>query len=97
MTENLTGKKKGEALSMNVIVVAVIALIILIVLIVVFSGRMGIFNRGVNSCEDKGGQPYSGSTGNADCIQAGGTPSGPYFEEQSGKKVENTICCILSK
>lgn len=89
--------KKADGLSMNVIVVAVIALIVLIVIVVVFSGRMGIFNRGVNSCEDKGGIPKEGVSANTDCIEAGGIPSGPYFEEKTGKKIENTICCIIKK
>jgi hypothetical protein len=84
--------KKGEALSMNVIVVAVIALIILIVLIVVFSSRMGIFNKGVNSCKDKGGTEMPG---NVECIQAGGTPIGPYFDEDTGVKSKNSICCAI--
>jgi hypothetical protein len=86
-------KKKGEALSMNVIVVAVIALIILIVLIVVFSSRMGIFNKGVNSCKDKGGVE---KPSNVDCITAGGTPIGPYFEENTGIK-RDTVCCAIKE
>ena len=39
--------KKGEALTLNVIVIAALALIVLVVLIMVFTGRIGIFQQGV--------------------------------------------------
>jgi hypothetical protein len=85
-------QKKGEALSMNVIVVAVIALIVLIILIVVFASRMGIFNKGVNSCKDKGGIAMPS---NVECIQSGGTPIGPLFDETTGiKDPQNKVCCV---
>jgi len=35
--------KKGQGLSLNVIIVAAIALIVLVVLIAIFTGRLGIF------------------------------------------------------
>ena len=35
--------KKGQGLSLNVIIVAAIALIVLVVLVMVFTGRIGIF------------------------------------------------------
>ena len=85
--------KKGD-LSINVIVVAVIALVVLIVLIVIFAGRINLFNQGVNSCTDKGGIQYSS---NVDCIQEGGTPSGPFIDRTSGKPVGTDICCIIKK
>ncbi|HLC52553.1 MAG TPA: hypothetical protein VJI98_04885 [Candidatus Nanoarchaeia archaeon] len=37
--------KKGQGLSLNVIIVAALALIVLVVLIVVFTGRIAIFDR----------------------------------------------------
>lgn len=39
--------KKGQGLSLNVIIVAALALIVLVVLIMVFTGRIGIFTKGV--------------------------------------------------
>lgn len=39
--------KKGQGLSLNVIIIAALALIVLVVLIMVFTGRIGIFERGV--------------------------------------------------
>lgn len=40
--------KKGQGLSMNVIIIAAIALLVLVVLIAIFSGRMGIFSKDLN-------------------------------------------------
>jgi hypothetical protein len=39
--------KKGQGLSLNVIIVAALALIVLVVLVVVFTGRISIFEKGV--------------------------------------------------
>jgi len=40
--------KKGQGLSLNVIIVAALALIVLVVLIMVFTGKIGVFDRGVS-------------------------------------------------
>ena len=40
--------KKGDTLTLNVIVVAALALIVLVVLIMVFTGRISIFEQGVS-------------------------------------------------
>ncbi|MBU0456620.1 MAG: hypothetical protein ABH824_03950 [Nanoarchaeota archaeon] len=40
--------KKGQGLSLNVIIVAALALIVLVVLIMVFTGRIGIFQSGLD-------------------------------------------------
>ena len=44
--------KKAQGLSLNTIIIASLVLIVLIVLILVFSGRMGIFNLGLNDATD---------------------------------------------
>ena len=41
--------KKGQGLSLNVIIVAALALIVLVVLIVVFTGRIAVFDKGVGA------------------------------------------------
>ena len=46
--------RKSQGLSINAIIIAVIALVVLVVLIAIFTGRIGIFSKGVsevNSCE----------------------------------------------
>jgi aerobic-type carbon monoxide dehydrogenase small subunit (CoxS/CutS family) len=44
--------KKGQGMSLNVIIIAALALIVLVVLIAIFMGRIGTFKGGV----DKAGQ-----------------------------------------
>ena len=39
--------KKGQGLSLNVIIVAAIALIVLVLLVMIFTGRIGFFKSGV--------------------------------------------------
>ena len=39
--------KRGQGLSLNVIIVAALALIVLVILIMVFTGRIAIFDKGV--------------------------------------------------
>ena len=55
-------KKKGQGLSMNVIIIATIGLVVLVVLIAIFTGRLGSFGqklaeeeKGV-TCVDLGGE-----------------------------------------
>ncbi|MBS3130986.1 hypothetical protein J4212_01000 [Candidatus Woesearchaeota archaeon] len=46
--------KRGQGLSVNVIIIAAIALIVLVVLVAIFTGRLGGFSRGINevtSCD----------------------------------------------
>ena len=47
--------KRGQGISMNVIIIAAIALLVLVVLSVIFMGRMGIFSRGSSDCKNQGG------------------------------------------
>ena len=44
--------KKGQGLSLTTIIVAILALIVLVVLVVVFTGRIGIFEKGVGESGD---------------------------------------------
>ncbi|MBS3102041.1 hypothetical protein J4458_01175 [Candidatus Woesearchaeota archaeon] len=50
--------KRGQSISINTIIVAAIALIVLVVLIAIFTGRLGIFSKGIaqtGTCESLGG------------------------------------------
>ena len=44
-------QKKAQGISVNVIIIADIALIILVVLIAVFTGRFGLFSKGLEEVE----------------------------------------------
>jgi len=48
-------RKKGQGISMNVIIIAAIALLVLVVLSIIFMGRMGQWGADVDSCVTKGG------------------------------------------
>jgi hypothetical protein len=54
-------RRKGQSISINAIIIAALALIVLIVLIMVFSGRMSIWGREMDTqqkgrtCADNGG------------------------------------------
>ena len=54
-------KKKGQGLSLNVIIIAAIGLIVLVLLIAIFTGRIGTFRKSVAreeaglTCPDLGG------------------------------------------
>ncbi len=40
--------KKGQGMSINVIIIAALALIVLVILVMVFTGRIGIFEKGLS-------------------------------------------------
>ncbi|MBU90385.1 hypothetical protein CMO94_02485 [Candidatus Woesearchaeota archaeon] len=47
--------KKSQGMSVNVIIIAAIALIVLVVLVAIFTGRLGVFTKGVKgatNCND---------------------------------------------
>ncbi|MFH1590508.1 MAG: DUF948 domain-containing protein [archaeon] len=47
--------RKGQGISMNVIIIAAIALLVLVVLAIIFLGKMGGWGQDVAYCENKGG------------------------------------------
>jgi len=49
-------QRKGQGISINVIIIAAIALLVLVVLSVIFIGRSGIFSRASADCIQNGGQ-----------------------------------------
>ncbi len=53
--KNFLFDKKGQGLSLNVIIVAALALVVLVILVVVFTGGIGDFTSGINEAELKTG------------------------------------------
>ena len=47
--------KRGQGLSMNVIIIAAISLLVLVVLAIIFTSRIGSFGEGLDQCEKSGG------------------------------------------
>jgi len=82
---------KSQGISINVIIIAAIALIILVVLIAVFTGRFGLFSKGLdvatNICELPGTDRK--------CCTSGNTISNPTGGKWSDCN-ENQGCCSFS-
>jgi hypothetical protein len=84
--------KKGQGMSMNVIIIAALALIVMVVLIVIFMGRMGGTRATLESCSSAGGN----------CVDAGSCLEINYQKEvkgaclQADQKTIDTgkVCCI---
>lgn len=47
--------KKGQGLTLNTIIVAALVLIVLVILVLIFTGRMGITRKQVDTCVNNGG------------------------------------------
>lgn len=78
--------KKSQGMPINVIIIAALAMIVFIVLVVLFTGRVGLLAKDLESCATKQGRcdkdcGPNGATVPAKCSDA---------EEKEGKKK----CCI---
>jgi hypothetical protein len=92
--------KKAVEISLSTVIVAAIAILVLIVLIIIFTNNSGKFNIGLNDCGQKGGNSYDCKSTAADCVGAGGTPSGKCVFYQNGQKIEDRqdqVCCVFSR
>jgi len=85
--------KKGQGISMTVIIVAALALLVLVVLSIIFLGKMGDTANVVSSCTDKGG--YCVDECSAAGIEEAGGPVGA-MTRQTGDTCEDDeeVCCI---
>jgi hypothetical protein len=79
--------KRGQGISMNVIIIAAIALLVLVVLSVVFMGRMGTFSSGSADCNNQGGV----------CAEVCGTgdAAGHPTTYNAAECPDTKICCIV--
>ncbi len=82
--------KKGQGISINVIIVAAVALLVLVVLSVIFLGRFGVFSQKTVSCEGQGGScvvgPCPGGLRAYDIWVCPNTPTGA-----------TQTCCIVGE
>lgn len=88
--------KKAQGISINTIIIAAIALIVLVVLVMIFTGRMGMFTKGVagtgdasKSCSELGGNPVVGTADTPPTCPPG--KSALISKDSIG--IPNTICC----
>ena len=87
--------KKGQGLPLNVIIIAAIVLIVLVVLWAIFTGRMGVFTKGLKTTTEEqltcasdviGGKVQSNA---AACNAAGGTIIPGTFKDITSP----AVCC----
>ena len=83
--------KKAQGLSINTIIIAVIALVVLVVLIAVFTGRIGVFSKGVGDVTGDTTKTCVGELG-GELITGDECPEGkvPISSSDSGG---NKLCC----
>ena len=84
-------KKKAQGISINVIIIAAIALLVLVVLSIIFLGRLGVFSKQVNECENKGGKCFV--LGGSDCATVSNGEYPTAFTAWSCPN-EGETCCI---
>jgi hypothetical protein len=85
-------QKKGQGLSMNVIIITALALLVLVILMTIFMGRMSSSSKDIKTCESNGGQCHTGNT-----CRAGWSPNplkSVYCVDSTGERKDNEICCI---
>ena len=88
-------RKRGQGLSLNVIILAALGLIILVVLVMIVTGRLHIFGEKVDivteqKCTDKAGVVYDSRD---ECINAGGSIS--YGVYSDVKTEQDQVCCVF--
>ncbi len=80
---------KSQGISVNVIIIAAIALIVLVVLIAVFTGRFGLFSKGLGSVTNICKLPGTGR----DCCTSGNIITNPTGGKWSDCG-DNGKCCL---
>lgn len=86
-------RKRGQGLSLNVIILAALGLIILVVLVMIVTGRLHIFGEKVDivteqNCREKGGNP---TLTRDECLDLPGMKIsyGAYSDVEPDK-----VCCM---
>ncbi len=74
--------KKGQGISINVIIIAAIAILVLVILAVIFLGYVNKWTGDVNDCTNKGGT----------CYAQGTCPSG-WAQLSNRCANEGEVCC----
>lgn len=87
--------KKGQDVSITVIIIAAIALLVLVFVAVIFLTKAGFFNKEENSCENKGGvcRIYDDTEALKGCSE-GETKLNWKCYDDSGKADSDKVCCV---
>ena len=88
--------KKGQGISLDVIVIAAVVLIVMVVLITIFLGRAGQTGQELASCQNKGGTCIP--TDNGKCDENAGwsrlPESCPPLPPPPQSTGQNQVCCV---
>lgn len=99
---SIMADKKGQGISMNMIIIAALALLVLVTISLIFISRTGVFSQQAKSCESAGGQ----------CVDQADWPTCQVAAEQAGYDTgrrrtdlrcfdsrgrvrSNEICCVF--
>ncbi|MBT3407399.1 hypothetical protein HOK68_04355 [Candidatus Woesearchaeota archaeon] len=77
--------KKGQGLSMNMIVIAIIAILVLVIISVIFTGNLGKTKAKLADCSTKGGQCMTKS----ECNELQG-----ISDPTTACSVDTAVCCL---
>ena len=94
----MISSKKAQGMSINVIIIAALAIAVLVVLFAVFTGRISLVSKQLDSCSNLGGT----CSLNDKCNDGSGlTNPEDYTQYSTTKKfsdcADNKACCILIK
>lgn len=78
--------RKGQSMSIGVIIAAILALLVLVILALIFTGRIGDVNKDIGNCENKGGVCFPDNVG---C-----DPDQGYTSYPSWTCSDNYVCCL---
>jgi flagellar basal body-associated protein FliL len=92
--------KKGDGLTINVIIIVVLALLVLVVLSFIFGGRAQIFNSSVSkTCKDLGGvcidsTPNPGNCSDSYPVKILTNKQGDCRDDPTYKTGNLYVCCV---
>jgi len=85
--------KKSQGLTLNTIVIAALVLIVLVILVLIFTGRIGIFRRGVDECVNNGGVCLEECTGDYSRQMAWECDNDGDRTPNEGAAIDG-VCCV---
>ncbi len=94
--------KKGQSMSINVIIIAILGVLVLVILAVIFTSQAGIFSKTTQkSCIAKGGLCVDASSDKYGEIGCGSSSDSAYIDKGNDPnnfcKSQLDTCCIKSE
>jgi len=89
----MISRKKSQGMSINVIIIAALAIAVLVVLFAVFTGRISLVSKQLDSCTNKGGTCGTTACNTETHVEFQST-KGFTDSECDGKPTADQHCCI---